>query len=86
MKEGEGMVMTKEDITRKLAEAYYLRRCQEGIEGDAQIDWYFAECAVRFFEKPPRYGEWWWEKDKEDFEFFAPLYDVLTNSKIENKR
>lgn len=70
--------MDRQEIISKLAEAYYLRRCQEEIDGCAQMDWYFAECAVKFFEQDKRPGEYWWEKDYEDFEFFEPLYNNLT--------
>ena len=76
--------MTREELTAKLAEAKYLKRMREEEWGCAKYDWYYAECAIRFFEKESYPHNEWWEKEYEDFKFLEPLYNQLVGDRDAN--
>ena len=69
--------MERNDIIRKVAEAFYLKRMQEDLTGCAEGDWRWAECCVDFFDDPePIRTDFWMEREK-DYDWIEPLYKTL---------
>lgn len=69
--------MTRQEITAKLAEAFYLFRNKEDMDGSAEGDWRWAEGAIRFFEDNEHHAMWdEWHRD--EYMWVYPLYIQIT--------
>ena len=75
--------MNRQEIIAKIAEAFYLKRIQEQLRGDADSDWMWAEGCLKFFEEPPQYSDYFWNKKKEDYDWIEPFVDkLIVNSNL----
>ena len=69
--------MERNDIIRKVAEAFYLKRMQEDLTGSADGDWRWAEVCVDFFDDPEPIRTDFWISQEKDYDWIEPLYKNL---------